>query len=137
MEDLTKENLAEIMSNKDNKVIYFYKGSPENLNIEEFKKVDEFANKLYNGMRIKPYKIDFEKDYNAFLSFLKERNPTMADTVEEQIKSNRFLLANQYDDIWFWELDIIDYFYGELLEQVFNFYSGPIKLISEEQLVMN
>ena len=31
----------------------------------------------------------------------------------------------------------MNYFYGELLEQIFNFFQGPLKLISSEQLVMN
>lgn len=36
--------------------------------------------------------------------------------LEEQIKNNIFLLANKYDDIWFWDSQLIEYFYGDLLE---------------------
>jgi hypothetical protein len=67
------------MTNKDNKFIYFYKSSAENIDLDEFKRVDEHANKMLNGMNIKPYKIDMEKEYDAFFQFLKERNPKTAD----------------------------------------------------------
>lgn len=53
------------------------------------------------------------------------------------MKSHVFLLANQYDDIWYWERDLLSYFYGELLEQIFNFFQGPLALVNEEQIVMN
>ena len=29
------------------------------------------------------------------------------------------------------------YFYGELLEQIFNFYQGPLQLLSADQLLLN
>ena len=104
------------MTSKDNKFIYFYKGSPENFNMEEFKRVTEHAEKMKNGMDIIPYKIDMEKNKDALMEFLKERNPKMVDSLEDQIKNNNFLLANKYDDIWFWELQLIEFFYGDLLE---------------------
>ena len=44
---------------------------------------------------------------------------------------------NKFDDIWFWELDLINYFFGDLLEQIFNFYQGPLKLTQAEQILMN
>lgn len=34
MKDLTKENMKEVMTSRDNKFIYFYKGSAENINLE-------------------------------------------------------------------------------------------------------
>ena len=83
MEDLNKENMREILTNKDNKFIYFYNGSAENLNLEEFKRVDEHATKMMNGMNIKPFKIDMETDYESFSAFLKERNPKTADLIDE------------------------------------------------------
>jgi hypothetical protein len=80
MEDITKENLQQVMSNRDNKFIYFYRGSA--INIEEFKKVEEYASKIQNGMRVTPYKVDMEQLYSEFLAYLKERNPKTADQAE-------------------------------------------------------
>jgi hypothetical protein len=45
--------------------------------------------------------------------------------------------VNKFDDIWFWELDLINYFFGDLLEQIFNFYQGPLRLTQAEQVLMN
>jgi len=114
MEEMKAENIKDVMASRDNKLIYFYRSQSQNK--EEFKKVEEHALKMYNGLKVKPYKIDLDTYFNDFSAFLKERNPKMADHVEEQMKNNTFLLANQYDDIWFWELDFINYFYGDLLE---------------------
>jgi hypothetical protein len=79
MEDLTVENMREVLTNRENKFIYFYKSSAENIDFEEFKKVDEHASKMLNGMNVRPFKLDLEKDYESFASFLKERNPKMAE----------------------------------------------------------
>ena len=130
MKDIIGDNVKEVLQNKENKFIYFYRRS--RLDLEEFNKVSEFAAKIENGMRVIPYKIDLDQHYDKLVAYLKERNPKTADQTEEQIKTHSFLLANQYDDIWYWELDLINYFYGELLEQIFNFYQGPLKLISAE-----
>lgn len=34
-------------------------------------------------MRVTPYKIDIEKNYDAVIKYLTERNPKTAETVEE------------------------------------------------------
>lgn len=68
----------------------------------------------------------------AYLEFLKKRNPSTENHVQKQIETNSFLLVNKFDDIWFWELDLINYFFGDLLEQIFNFYQGPLKLTQAE-----
>ena len=133
--ELTGDRVKEVLTNRESKLIYFYRKSK--LNLDEFKRVSEFSEKIENGMRVIPYKIDLDQHYEALVAYLKERNPKTADQTEEQVKTHAFLLANQYDDIWYWELDLINYFYGELLEQIFNFFQGPLKLISAEQLVMN
>jgi hypothetical protein len=114
LKELTGDRVKEIFTNKENKLIYFYRKS--RLDLEEFKRVSEFGMKIENGMRVVPYKLDLDQHYDALASYLKERNPKTAEQAEEQIKSHSFLLANQYDDIWYWEIDIINYFYGELLE---------------------
>lgn len=44
---------------------------------------------------------------------------------------------NAYDDIWFWPLELIHNFQGTVLEQVFNFYQGPLPLESVERLVLS
>ncbi|CDW86371.1 UNKNOWN [Stylonychia lemnae] len=135
MKDLVGENIKEVMTNKENKFIFFYRSSK--LSQDDFQKVEEHATKMFNGLRILPYKIDLDSEFNELSKYLKERNPATEATVDKQIEDNSFLLANQYGDIWFWEYDLIKYFFGELLEQIFNFYQGPLKLMAEEQIIMN
>ena len=132
---MTKENLREVLTSKENKFVYFY--SQAALNPEEYKRVEEFAHKIANGMRVVPYKVNLDECFTELIAFLKERNPKTADQAEEQVTTHQFLLANQYDDIWYWEMDLINYFYGEVLEQIFNFYQGPLRLEAPEQLVLN
>jgi hypothetical protein len=132
---MTKANLREVLTNKENKFIYFY--SEAAINPEEYKRVHEFAHKIANGMRVIPYKLNLDECLSELVAFLKERNPKTADQAEEQVTTHQFLLANQYDDIWYWEMDLINYFYGELLEQIFNFFQGPLRLEAPEQLVLN
>jgi hypothetical protein len=114
LRELSGDRVKEVLTNKENKFIYFYRKS--RLDLEEYKRVSEFSEKIENGMRVVPYKIDLDQHYEALIAYLKERNPKTADQTEEQIKTHAFLLANQYDDIWYWELDLMNYFYGELLE---------------------
>jgi hypothetical protein len=38
---------------------------------------------MLNGMQVKPYKVNLDKDYEALKTFLQERNPKTADTIEE------------------------------------------------------
>jgi len=80
------------------------------------------GSKMARGLGIKNYLVEMGSEGEAFIAYLKERNPKMAEGVEKQIEENCFLLANQYDDIWFWEFELINNFYGDLLEQIFNFY---------------
>lgn len=81
MQDLTSANIREIMSNRDNKFIYFYRKSQ--LSKEDFSRVEEHASKMYNGLKIKPYKIDLDANFKDFSDFLKERNPTTANSVDK------------------------------------------------------
>ena len=67
--------------------------------------------------------------YSDLRAFMVERNTKLE--IDEQINQSNFILANSWDDIWFWEADLVNYFYGELLEQIFNFYSGLRLLHSE------
>ena len=135
LKTITNANLREVLKNKENKFIYFYSKATSSL--EEYKRVEEFSQKIANGMRVVPYKINLDECYTELAAYLKERNPKTAEQTEEQIATHQFLLANQYDDIWYWELDLMNFFYGELLEQIFNFYQGPLHLVSHEQLIMN
>ena len=59
MKDIIGDNVKEVLQNKENKFIYFYRRS--RLDLEEFNKVSEFAAKIENGMRVVPYKIDLDK----------------------------------------------------------------------------
>jgi len=77
MQDLTGDKVKEVLLNKENKFIYFYRSSK--LNLEEFKRIDDFAVKIANGMRVVPYKIDLDLHYEALATYLKERNPKTAD----------------------------------------------------------
>jgi hypothetical protein len=78
---LTKENLREVMTNKENKFIYFYSKAASNL--EEYKRVEEFANKVANGMRVVPYRVNLDETFTELVAYLKERNPKTADQTEE------------------------------------------------------
>lgn len=73
--------MKEILTNKENKLIYFYRKS--RLDLEEFKRVSEFSEKIENGMRVIPYKIDLDQHYDALAAYLKERNPKTAEQTEE------------------------------------------------------
>ena len=54
--------MKEVLQNKENKFIYFYRKS--RLDLDEFNKVSEFSAKIENGMRVIPYKIDLDKHYD-------------------------------------------------------------------------
>ncbi len=58
MQELTGDKVKEVLTNKENKFIYFYRKS--RLDLEEFKKISEFSIKIANGMRVIPYKIDLD-----------------------------------------------------------------------------
>ena len=55
---MTGDKVREVMQNKENKFIYFYRKS--RLDLEEFNRVSEFSIKIENGMRVVPYKIDLD-----------------------------------------------------------------------------
>lgn len=77
MAEMSNQNIPEIMTNKENKFIYFYRSS--SLTPQEFQKVEEYASKIQNGMKVVPYKIDLDKYSNDLAQFLKERNPKTAE----------------------------------------------------------
>ena len=79
--ELTGDRVKEVLTNKESKLIYFYRKS--SLNLDEFKRVSEFSEKIENGMRVIPYKIDLDLHYDALVAYLKERNPKTADQTEE------------------------------------------------------
>lgn len=81
MQDITADKIKEVLQNKENKFIYFYRRST--LNLEEFRRVEEFAQKIANGMRVVPYKINLDETYEELVTYLKERNPKTADQTEE------------------------------------------------------
>ncbi len=65
MKDLTGDKIKEVLQNKENKFIYFYRKS--RLDLEEFNRVNEFSLKIENGMRVVPYKIDLDEHYDQFV----------------------------------------------------------------------
>ena len=74
--EMTGDKVEEILKNNENKFIYFYRKS--SLDLEEYKKVTEFAGKISHGMKVVPYKIDLDAHYEPLVKYLKERNPSSA-----------------------------------------------------------
>jgi len=56
--------------------------------------------------------------------------------VDEQIKESNFLLQNRFDDIWFFDHELIRNFNSLLFDMVVNFYQGPFPLTKLEELVL-
>jgi hypothetical protein len=77
MKELSGETIREVLKNKENKFIYFY--SKATLSLEEFSRVEEFAQKISKGMHAVPYKINLDESYEVLSKHLKERNPKTAD----------------------------------------------------------
>lgn len=92
MREMNRKNIREVMNSTDNKFIYFYRSSKKSQ--EDLDRVESHALKMYNGLKIQPYKIDLDQYFQDFLEFLKERNPITADSVDKQLNDNTFLLAN-------------------------------------------
>ena len=67
--ELTGDRVKEVLTNRESKLIYFYRKSKLDLN--EFKRVSEFSEKIENGMRVIPYKIDLDQHYDALVAYLK------------------------------------------------------------------
>ena len=72
---------------------------------------------MQHGLKTTSYFIDLSTDKDTFNSLLKEKNPDL-DT-ENLLKENKFLLSNSTSDIWFWDEDLVTYFFGDIMEQVF------------------
>ncbi|CAI2360167.1 unnamed protein product [Moneuplotes crassus] len=131
-EELTSENITEVMNSRDTKFIYYY--NKETTSPEYMKAVNEHANKMSNGLRCKCYALDVEQNGDALKEYLSTRN--MTSKLEDEIDNNCFILANGHDDIWFWDDTLMSYFHGELLEQVMNFYTGVRVLHDEHELMI-
>jgi hypothetical protein len=83
---------------------------------------------MQHGMGVKSVLLDLSKHGEDFIQYLKARNPETEDQIRKRVEQNSLLLVNKFDDIWWFEIDLINYFFGEMLEQVFNFYQGPLLL---------
>ena len=44
---------------------------------------------------------------------------------------------NKYDDIWFWQRELMSNLYGTIADQIFSFLRGPMILTAEEWLLIN
>ena len=53
--------------------IYLYNEST--LKLDEFKKVEDHAQKMANGLRVRPYRLNRDKMQDKFISYFVERNP--------------------------------------------------------------
>jgi len=65
-------------------------------------------------MNVDLYLLDLAKDKEGLINYLKARGTTL--NIEEQLANNSIFLANQFDDIWFWDFDLVNFFYGDILE---------------------
>ena len=126
-----KEEIEAVMKERSSRIIYLYRG-----NHSEAKAVADHCQKMSKGMNVKPILVDMKTDGEVLIDFLKRRSLKTADEVQQQIETNSFIFANKFDDIWFWDLEIIKYFFGDILEQVFNWYQGPLQLKDMNQLLM-
>ncbi len=59
------------------------------------------------------------------------------EEIRHRLKENSLLFCNRFDDIWWMELNYINYLYGDLLEQIFRWVQGPLVLTQKEQIPMN
>ena len=73
------------------------------------------CDRLSQGMGITSYRIDLEKDTDSLITYLKGRGMSDED-INERLSNNTFMLSSKNDDIWFWGQELLDYFFGELLE---------------------
>jgi hypothetical protein len=130
--EITDENIKEVLSNSENKFIFYF--SPSKTNKQFLYGINQHAIKMREGLRCTNYYIDMDKNGVLFSDALKGRNASR--NIDEQIQENTFILANKDDDIWFWDEMLITYFQGELLEQIFNFYNGVRELRDEHELMI-
>lgn len=119
------------------KFLFLYDSSKPYLGFspQDLKAVLEQSRKVKNGLHVEVCKIDLAENRQAFTEFLQERNPNT--DAEKQINESAFVQVNRTDDLWFWDVELVHFFYGEILEQIFNFYQGPMPLLAPEQLLMN
>lgn len=129
---LNNTNFDTVFKNTENKFIFMV--WPSKASTGHLKTVANHANKMKAGLQAVPYIVDMEKDGEEFLAFLKRRD--MRKELEQQIEENCFVLVNRYDDVWFWDENLIAYFQGELMEQVFNFYQGVRILHDTHELMI-
>ena len=102
---LTAKNAEQVLKDqKNSRFLYFYRGD-EN----EIGPVADFALRMYRAMGTEAVILDCEnkEDKEAVLEILKRRNPKTVDKVPVQFEENQFLLLNKFDDIWFWQRDLM------------------------------
>ncbi len=76
MTNIDESNMRTILSNKENKFIYLYRGNTPDQNSA---KVEEHAMKMENGLKVIPYRIDIDKHFSLLSAYLKERNPKTSE----------------------------------------------------------
>ena len=134
---LTEKNVEQILRDeRKSRFVYFYRG-----NESEIGPVAEFAQKMAKGMGTEAIILDCNHndgaDKKAALDYLIKRNPKTVERVQKQFEENQFLLLNKYDDIWFWQLELMRNLYGAIADQIYSFLRGPLILTSEEWLLIN
>ena len=111
---LTAKNVEQLLKDeKKSRFVYFYRGD-EN----EIGPVAAFAQKMTKGMGTDAIILDCDNDdgadKEAVIEYLKRRNPKTAEKVQQQFDENQFLLLNKYDDIWFWQRELMANLYGTI-----------------------
>lgn len=122
------------MANQDNKFVYYYKKSE--INPYVLNAIVQNLEKLKHGLGIEFYFVDLETNQVALENFLKNRDGALENVIEDQMNKNIFMLANKFGDVWFWEINLIQYLQGEVLEQIFNYYQGVRTLHNEDEFLI-
>ena len=131
-EPLSNDKFEEVFKNTENKFIYM--AWPSKAHKEYLKMINKQAAKMKAALRSTTYIINMEEQGEGFIEFLKKRD--MNQELKEKLENNEFIIANRFDDVWFWDSSLLQYFQGELLEQIFNFYEGVRELHDENELMI-
>lgn len=94
-EEITDENMQEVMTNTESKFIFYF--DPDKVNNDYLDQINKHAQKMNAGLGCTSYYVDMKKYGDQLKEFLKQRN--MSKELQEQIDTNTFILANKHDDV--------------------------------------
>lgn len=96
-DELTDQNLTEVMSNDESKFIFYF--DPEKVTSEFVDEINKHAARMASGLGWKWYFLDTAKYNDVFKDNLLQRK--MNSKLQEEIDTNWFILANKFDDVGF------------------------------------